>query len=161
MWIPKRFNVQEASVFRLTVVVFLTGVVLRLIYLCCKDCQIIDLVGTIGIALGAGSTASVITSHIMRTIREREVRDHFEKYAGAWRRVSLYQYSHLAVGEDGKLKLAGRQRTGATTSLDEKGQPIPADHVVDGRSITIGYERGRTMTLLVDYDPATRGVSFP
>ncbi|MEO8066773.1 MAG: hypothetical protein ABI599_03675 [Flavobacteriales bacterium] len=141
MWAPKRFNDEEGSVFRWTIVLLWIGITFKLTHLACTS-PILDLIGTIGLGFGAGSTASVVTSHIVRTIKEHKLREHFESYAGAWKREILYQYSYLSIDH----------KTGAVKRVSKHRIKEAYD-----RSITIEYKGGRTLHLLVDYDPTGRG----
>ncbi len=146
---------EEKSVLRLTLVFLAFGVVFKVMFMFCPVCPALDLLGTVGLGFGAGSTAGGITSHITRRIKERKVKNHFDAYSGAWKRKSLYQYSYLTVDEKGQVKMAPRQRTGSAVS--PSGDRLPENQVVDERSISITYKGGRTLELRVDYDPATRG----
>ena len=133
--IKTHFIEEEWKVLRWTASVLSAGILFKTVHLC-HPFGLIDVSGTIFIALGAGSTASVTAQRIQRIVRERRLREHFGRYEGEWSRTQLIQYPYLGNGPMGQVKVNKRVRITDA----------------DGQTIRISHTSGRTLMLDVQYD---------
>ncbi len=133
----KGLNDEESPVLLLTLTLLSIGAIFKVLFLFHHASGWLDVVGAVFLGLGAGSTASVTTQRIQRSIRERKLREHFGKYAGLWNRECLFQYPYLSV----------QPKTGSVTMVGKL-----RDKDADGEAITITYAGGRTLNLMVKYD---------
>ena len=120
-------NTEERDALQVTLTALIGGALMKFLFLTNSDAKWLEVIAVVLLGLGAGSTASLTTSWIMRNTRERKMRGHFGKYAGEWTRTVLISYWHSE---------AQRAR----------------DKSADGLKITIAHKGSRFLQLDVEYD---------